>query len=258
MKKKKFNFKTALSTLFDKSIWLSNSVLIDAFICCLILLLIHLILRPFEMISFQFYLKFLNKILNFLPSNFIIFHLPPFLESLLATMVTMVSIDCASYFLHRGMHTYQWMWKIHSFHHSVIKMSFFSTHRQNPLETFILTLGRTLFAAIGLSLFHFFFRSNSPVLLINGLGAGFFFYMFTVNLHHSHIPVSYPKWIRLILVSPHVHHIHHSLNPLHFGKNYGVVFSFWDRIFGTSFDEEVELGQLHFGIRPMPKPSAAN
>jgi sterol desaturase/sphingolipid hydroxylase (fatty acid hydroxylase superfamily) len=104
-------------------------------------------------------------------------------------------------------------------------------------------------AAIGLSLLHLFFQSKTPVITYNGIGIGFFVYMFTVNLHHSHVPVSYPKVLRYILISPHIHHIHHSVDPKHANKNLGVVFSIWDRLFGTYFDEDVKLNQLSFGIK---------
>jgi sterol desaturase/sphingolipid hydroxylase (fatty acid hydroxylase superfamily) len=36
-------------------------------------------------------------------------------------------------------------------------------------------------------------------------------------------------------VSPQFHRIHHSIEPEHRDRNFGVIFSFWDRLFGTLY-----------------------
>ena len=38
-------------------------------------------------------------------------------------------------------------------------------------------------------------------------------------------------------MSPSLHWLHHSDNPKHFNTNFGVNFTFWDKLFGTYLDE---------------------
>jgi sterol desaturase/sphingolipid hydroxylase (fatty acid hydroxylase superfamily) len=237
------SWRESFSTFFSKKIWLSKEILIDLFFCIFILLVMKKISEPLEDWIFTTHL---NTLHNFLGSPWS-FKLPPLIEGILATLVTMIAIDGASFFVHKWMHSNKLLWKTHRFHHSIINLNFMSAHRQNPLEFIILNTARTFSAAIGLAFFHWLFPQQTSVITIQGLGAGFFIYMFTVNLHHSHIPVHYPKIIRYLLISPHVHHLHHSANQRHFNKNYGVVFSFWDRAFGSYLEEDVKIGELRFG-----------
>jgi sterol desaturase/sphingolipid hydroxylase (fatty acid hydroxylase superfamily) len=39
--------------------------------------------------------------------------------------------------------------------------------------------------------------------------------------------------LRLVIVTPALHLIHHSPNPVETNSNFGFSFSFWDRLFGT-------------------------
>jgi sterol desaturase/sphingolipid hydroxylase (fatty acid hydroxylase superfamily) len=173
---------------------------------------------------------------------------PPIIEATLATFTTMISIDFASYAAHRIMHRWPVLWSFHAIHHSAEKLTPLTTYRQHPVELFFLNGARALAAGFGLTTLYAFFQREPSVVTVYGLGAGFFVYMFTVNLHHSMVPVSYPHWLRGVLVSPHVHHIHHSMAERHIDRNFGVVFSVWDRMFGTYCDEEIGLEELEFGL----------
>jgi sterol desaturase/sphingolipid hydroxylase (fatty acid hydroxylase superfamily) len=52
--------------------------------------------------------------------------------------------------------------------------------------------------------------------------------------------------LRCIFVDSRFHRIHHSLEPRHFGKNYGFLFTLWDQLFRTAYfpqdDEWPETG----------------
>lgn len=229
----------SLALICKKSVWLQRSTLVDLGFCILNLGVLHSLQIAFESKLFAGVLENLSW------RSPVTFATSPLLEGLLATATTMLSIDLASYLAHRFMHRVPFLWHAHQLHHSAETLTPLTTYRQHPLELFFLNGTRTVAAGLGLSLLHGFFPNATPVLTIFGLGAGFFIYMFTVNLHHSMVPVHYPKWIRTVLVSPHIHHLHHSRN--HWGCNYGVVFSVWDRMFGTYRDENVRLGELQFG-----------
>ncbi len=44
----------------------------------------------------------------------------------------------------------------------------------------------------------------------------------------------------ILAVAPQSHRIHHSVDPRHHAKNFGVVFSFWDRLMGTQWHDHTE------------------
>jgi sterol desaturase/sphingolipid hydroxylase (fatty acid hydroxylase superfamily) len=55
--------------------------------------------------------------------------------------------------------------------------------------------------------------------------------------------------IEWLIITPRTHHIHHSDALEHRDKNFGSLFSVWDRLFGTYVDPEtVQAEKLSFGI----------
>src|SRR5690606_24355142 len=71
---------------------------------------------------------------------------------------------------------------------------------------------------------------------------------------HSHIWLNYPEWLSHIFISPAQHQIHHSTEVRHFDKNLGLIFAFWDKLFGTLY---VPKGyeKFSFGInKKKPNP----
>jgi len=53
------------------------------------------------------------------------------------------------------------------------------------------------------------------------------------NHSNWHIPKRLDAVLRLILVTPDVHRVHHSTNPDEHSNNFGFNFPWWDRLFGT-------------------------
>jgi sterol desaturase/sphingolipid hydroxylase (fatty acid hydroxylase superfamily) len=244
----------ALSLLFDSKVWLTRHAAIDLILSFFMLLGLSKIILPLQNWVFEIVQR-LEGLLGAPPAILPVFRFNPVIEGILATLIAMLAYDFASYATHRLMHSNPLLWRIHAFHHSAENLTFFTTYRQHPLEPVILAIARTVAATLSLVIFHYFFPSQTPVITVFGLGAGFFAYMFTVNLHHSPIPVSYPLFLRKVFISPHVHHLHHSADLRHHGKNYGVVFSFWDRWLKTYHDENVGLNQIHFSATNHRRPS---
>ena len=44
---------------------------------------------------------------------------------------------------------------------------------------------------------------------------------------------NWDRWLRWVLVTPNMHSLHHSSYQPETDSNYGTVFTFWDRLFGT-------------------------
>ena len=239
--------RRALSELGARTVWITPSSRADALLCVGYLAFLHGPILALQNTTFLTVLNTVGNLFERAVPSLVSWHLPQWLEALLATAVTMVAIDLASYLVHRLLHHVRALWALHAVHHSASSLTPLTTYRQHPLEPLILNTARGLAAALGLSLFHALFPQHTPVITIYGLGAGFFIYMFTVNLHHAPVPVRYPRWLRVLFISPHIHHLHHSASPRHADCNFGVVFAVWDRLFGTYVDEPALAG-LTFGL----------
>ena len=73
-------------------------------------------------------------------------------------------------------------------------------------------------------------------------------------LVHTQAIKKLPKWVESVLVTPSHHRVHHASNIPYLDKNMGMVFIFWDRIFGT-FQEEMQNEVPHYGItKPIERP----
>ncbi|MGH2620548.1 MAG: sterol desaturase family protein, partial [Anaerolineales bacterium] len=72
------------------------------------------------------------------------------------------------------------------------------------------------------------------------------------QFQHSNLrlPAPLDKGVRLVLVTPHMHWIHHSGDPREHNANFGTIFSVWDRLFGTYFiltaQEEIRVGLAEY------------
>ena len=143
---------------------------------------------------------------------------PLALRIVLAVMV----LDLSHYALHYLLHRFPWLWRVHQVHHSDPDFDLTTGVRTHPLEM-VLTEGAHL-ATIALL--------APPPLAVIALG------MFTAmqNLF-SHANLLLPAWfdavLRRVLVTPDVHRIHHSDSVVEQNTNFGFVFPWWDRLFGT-------------------------
>jgi|GEM_PF-1048294 len=138
--------------------------------------------------------------------------------------------DLKHYFWHRFMHS-EPFWELHKYHHSAIEFNLITTSRGHFLEKGILVVfDSILLSLLGAPLEQF-------VLLL-------FIKEFYSQLLHSDINLSLGWAGKYILVSPKAHRLHHSEKADHYDKNFGNIFIFWDRLFGTyaSTDEEIIIG----------------
>jgi sterol desaturase/sphingolipid hydroxylase (fatty acid hydroxylase superfamily) len=64
----------------------------------------------------------------------------------------------------------------------------------------------------------------------------------TAMFNHSNIniPAASDRLIRLFLVTPDMHRVHHSVVTRETNSNYGFAFPWWDRIFGTYQDQPIK------------------
>ena len=159
------------------------------------------------------------------------FDLPPIAAFLIAVVV----LDFAIWLQHLMLHFVPPLWRIHRMHHSDLHFDVTTGLRFHPLEI-LLSMG-IKFGAIALL--------GPPVLavlafeiVLNGLA------MF--NHGNIRMPGRLDRCLRLVIVTPDMHRVHHSVLPRETNSNYGFNLSVWDRLFGT-YRAEPEKG--HEGMR---------
>lgn len=73
-------------------------------------------------------------------------------------------------------------------------------------------------------------------------------------LVHTQYINKLPAWVEYVFVTPSHHRVHHASNTPYLDKNMGMVFIFWDRLFGT-FTPELPEEPPRYGInKPIEKP----
>ncbi len=129
--------------------------------------------------------------------------------------------DLLRYWLHRAAHTNQYLWRLHSVHHSVEQLYWLNTSRFHPLEKLLqMMLDSLPFLLMGvdekvLSLYYIAYATN-----------GF--------LQHSNIQLRFGI-LNYVVGSAELHRWHHSKEPKESNTNYGNNVIIWDLLFGTWF-----------------------
>lgn len=134
--------------------------------------------------------------------------------------------DFLGWFHHWIRHKIPVFWDFHKLHHSQRNLNLFTDHRYHFVEYFIartITTWPMLMFAVG-----------SPSIIAFNL-----FHQWYTKFYHANIRTNLGP-LRYILVTPQSHRIHHSVEHRHFDKNFGVMLSIWDRLFGTLYEPSDE------------------
>lgn len=143
--------------------------------------------------------------------------LPPTVQLLIALLVT----DFTNYWAHYALHRVGFLWSFHAVHHSSERLDWLATSRGHPIDLVFNLVAITLPTyALG------------RVDLAPWLLTFFFLYPFVC---HANARIRIPA-LGLVLVTPEFHHWHHAADTSAYDKNFGSVFSIWDRLFGTVID----------------------
>ncbi len=163
------------------------------------------------------------------------------------TLVLFLLDDGTRYLLHRWLHTWPVLWCFHRVHHAAETLTPFTVYRTHPVEGVLFALRSTFVQAAVLAAFFFFLGERVELVTVFGANAVLFaFNAAGANLRHSHVRVSYGRFVERFLISPAQHQIHHSADPRHHNRNFGSVLAVWDWMGGSLCI--AERGRLRFGI----------
>ncbi|OLC66273.1 MAG: sterol desaturase [Betaproteobacteria bacterium 13_1_40CM_4_64_4] len=158
------------------------------------------------------------------------------LSGTLEIAAAFVLLDLSFYYWHVANHRIAFLWRFHNVHHI------------DP-DLDVTTAFRFHFVEVGLSAG---FRA-AQVLLIGPSLAAYLIYELAFQLgtlfHHSNVrmPLSIERALNMVWVTPRMHGIHHSDIQDENLKNFGVVFSLWDRLHRT-LRLNVAQAQVWIGI----------
>ena len=132
----------------------------------------------------------------------------------------LIAVDLARYWKHRWMHANRFLWAFHSVHHTQEELTFLTSYRFHILD---MLLDSAISFAISLLL------GIPPTLWVPATVVLIWYQ----SLQHSDFDWSYGRLDR-VLVGPRFHSVHHSTEPRHYEKNFGLILSLWDTLFGTA------------------------
>lgn len=235
--------------LFPRSVWLHPSALLDYRLLFARSLVRALVLAPLSFSTVYVAIRIWMNLRSWLgpgPGA----SLDRGTVLVLFTVASFVAQDLARYVVHRLAHTIPPLWELHKVHHSAEVMTPFTVYRAHPIESLLMRTGASLAVAVvaGLCLWACPGKLSGGTILGVDL-LSFAWTLFGANLRHSHVWLSYGRWVEHVLLSPAQHQVHHSVDPRHFHKNLGSTFALWDWLGGTLF---VPRGRMHlrFGLPP--------
>ena len=134
------------------------------------------------------------------------------------TCILVLFADFLAYWCHRAEHAF--FWSIHSVHHAPTEL-----HAANSI-------------AHPLQMWYTIVCIGIPMRLIDSPAvSGIITFVAVLLTYYIHSPIDVHFGpLRKVLVDNRFHRIHHSVEPRHFDKNFGIGFSLWDRMFGSAYD----------------------
>ncbi len=223
-----------LGYLFPKNVYMHRSAKTDyvfAYVNLMVLTLLFLWLAPFVSTQWQ------DAIESVLPTAWIgVLGVPSLASVILTSLLAIAVFDFALYCQHYMFHKLPFFWEFHKVHHSAQVLTPVTLLRMHPVDAFMAAFMVTVFTGVYHGFLNHLYLGGVPIWNIAGVNAFlFFYYVFGYNLRHSHVWFLYPAGLSKVLISPALHQVHHSAEERHWDKNFGFIFSVWDRAFNTFY-----------------------
>lgn len=140
----------------------------------------------------------------------------------LTVLIAIVVLDFTIWAQHVMFHAIPTLWRLHRMHHADLDIDVTTGLRFHPLEI-LLSFGikATVIVALGVP--------AVAVLLFEIILSSL------AMFNHSNVrmPLVVDRVLRLLIVTPDFHRVHHSWYPHETNSNFGFNLSLWDRIMGT-------------------------
>lgn len=153
-----------------------------------------------------------------------------------AVLVSIVVLDLVIYLQHVMFHAVPALWRLHRMHHADLEFDVTTGLRFHPVEI-LLSMGIKLAMVMALG------PPAVAVLIFEVLLNA------TAMFNHSNIrlPMLVDRFLRLIVVTPDMHRVHHSIIPEETNSNFGFNLPWWDRLLGT-YNAQPKAGHEEMSI----------
>lgn len=161
-----------------------------------------------------------------------------------AWLLAVLALDGSRYAQHVALHRIPWLWRLHRMHHTDADYDFTTALRFHPVES-LLTTGCSLLVIAAL---------GPPVAVVCAYEI-----LFTAVAPFAHANVRIrpriDRWLRLVVVTPDLHRVHHSALESETDSNFASASPWWDRAFGT-YRAAPALGHdaMRFGLPEFSDP----
>ncbi|MDO1582837.1 sterol desaturase family protein [Rhizobium oryzicola] len=168
------------------------------------------------------------------------------------TITMLLAYDISYYSYHYVQHKVPFLWELHKVHHSAEVMVGITKDRVHPLDDLINRAWDGVVAGFCFGLWTLI--ALDPVeVTVFGVSVYLVRNILMMDfVRHTHFKISFGP-LNNIILCPHWHQLHHSVDPRHYDKNFGLLFSFWDRLFGTLFvpapGENFKFGLMDRDVR---------
>ncbi len=152
-------------------------------------------------------------------------------------VIAFFALDFAGYWTHRINHKYNIFWNNHIVHHSSEEFNLACALRQSISSIFKIFAIFLLPAAF----------LGVPPEVIGVVAPLHLFAQFWYHTQH----IRSLGLLEKIIVTPAHHRVHHAINPEYLDKNYGQIFIFWDKWFGTFQEEREDIPAVYGVTRPV-------
>lgn len=155
-------------------------------------------------------------------------------EHFWAYVVLLVLLQDFAYYVHHYMdHRCRLFWAVHSTHHNSDLFNITTGFRSPVFQPLYRYCYFMPVAWLGFEPLHIMFAYSASQI-------------YGTLIHTQAIHKM--GWLEYILVTPSHHRVHHASNTPYLDKNMGMLFIFWDKIFGTFAAEGVDSKPVHFGL----------
>jgi sterol desaturase/sphingolipid hydroxylase (fatty acid hydroxylase superfamily) len=163
----------------------------------------------------------------------------------LVFLVLLLATQLALYLMHVAYHRYAWLWPIHAVHHTDVDVDVTTSYRHHPLEALIAVI------------------VISPLVLLLGIptdvAIAYSLFLIAVTLFsHSNIrlPQTLDRVLRIFIVTPEFHRLHHCAESRYTNSNYGPVVPWFDYLFGTASTRPYEDHEtMQLGLEYLREPA---
>ncbi len=148
------------------------------------------------------------------------------------TATMLLAYDLSYYIYHVMQHRFPVLWELHKVHHSAEVLVGITKDRVHPLDELMNRAWDGLIPGICFGIWSLV--ALDPVeVTVFGINVYVMRNILMMDfVRHTHLPISFGI-VDHVVISPHYHQLHHSTARKHWDRNFGLVLSVWDRLFGT-------------------------